>query len=75
VSGDDAGHDRWSSPQGNVTGLGIIASYSARFWTLVIGLGAVAGLSAGLLVLLLRLVERLSYGVHRHTLLMSVQAA
>jgi H+/Cl- antiporter ClcA len=75
VSGADLGHDRWSTPQGNVTGLGIIASYSARFWTLVIGLGAVAGLSAGLLVLLLRLVERLSYGVHRDTLLGAVDAA
>ena len=33
-----------------MTGLGIIASYSLRFWTLVIGLGVVAGVSAGLLV-------------------------
>ena len=47
-----------------MTGLGIIASYTLRFWTLVIGLGVVAGVSAGLLVLLLRLVERLTYGGH-----------
>lgn len=47
-----------------MTGLGIVASYSLRFWTLVIGLGLVAGVSAGLLVLLLRLVERLTYGGH-----------
>ena len=47
-----------------MTGLGIIASYSARFWTLVIGLGVISGLAAAALVGLLRLVERLSYGVH-----------
>jgi len=62
VSGADSGLDRWSSPQGNVTGLGIVASYSPRFWTLVIGLGLVTGLSAAGLVELLRLVERLSFG-------------
>jgi chloride channel protein, CIC family len=75
VSGAGAGHDRWSSPQGNVTGLGIVASYSVRFWTLVIGLGLIAGLAAAGLVELLRLVERISYGVHRPTLLLAVEAA
>ena len=58
-----------------MTGLGIIASYSARFWTLVIGLGVISGLAAAALVGLLRLVERLSYGVHRPTLLAAVDAA
>ncbi len=47
-----------------MTGLGIVASYSLRFWSLVIGLGLVAGVSAGLLVLLLRWVERVTYGGH-----------
>jgi chloride channel protein, CIC family len=75
VSGADLDHDRLSSPQGNVTGLGIIASYSARFWTLVIGLGVISGLAAAALVGLLRLAERLSYGVHRPTLLAAVDAA
>lgn len=58
-----------------MTGLGIVASYSARFWTLVIGLGVIAGVSAAALVGLLRLVERITYGVHRHTLLAAVEAA
>jgi H+/Cl- antiporter ClcA len=75
VSGADLDHDRLSSPQGNVTGLGIIASYSARFWSLVIGLGVISGLAAAALVGLLRLAERLSYGVHRPTLLAAVDAA
>lgn len=69
MSGAEPDQTRWSSPQGNVTGLGIVASYSLRFWTLVIGLGLVAGVSAGLLVLLLRLVERLTYGGHGYSLI------
>jgi len=58
-----------------VTGLGIVASYSVRFWTLVIGIGVFAGLAASALVELLRLVERLTYGVHRGSLLAAVEAA
>ncbi|HWE59241.1 MAG TPA: chloride channel protein [Solirubrobacteraceae bacterium] len=46
MSGADLDQNRWSSPQGNVTGLGIVASYSVRFWTLVIGLGVITGLAA-----------------------------
>ncbi len=52
-----------------MTGLGIVASYGARFWTLVIGMGLVAGVSAGLLVLLLRLVERFTYGGHGYSVI------
>jgi chloride channel protein, CIC family len=75
VSGADFDQDRRSTPQGNLTGLGIVASYSLRFWTLVIGLGVIAGLAASAFVGLLRLVERLTYAVHRPTLLASVDAA
>ena len=75
VSGADFDQDRRSTPQGNLTGLGIVASYSLRFWTLVIGLGVIAGLAASAFVGLLRLVERLTYAVHRPTLLASVEAA
>ena len=57
-----------SPPQGNVTGLGIVAAYSARFWSLVVGLGVITGLAASGLIWLLRFVERVSYGVHRATL-------
>jgi chloride channel protein, CIC family len=66
---------RWSTPQPNITGLGIIASYSRRFWALLVLLGVITGLAAAALVGLLRLVERLAYGVHEHTLLASVEAA
>ena len=66
VSGADLDQDRRSSPQGNVTGLGIVASYSARFWTLGDWAWAsFAGLAASAFGGLLRLVERLTYGVHR----------
>ncbi|MCL2419944.1 MAG: chloride channel protein [Conexibacteraceae bacterium] len=75
MSGAGPDQDRWSSPQGNVTGLGIIASYGARFWTLVIGLGVITGLAAAGLVGLLRLVERISYGVDSPTLLAAVEAS
>lgn len=75
MSGTGFDQDRWSSPQGNVTGLGIVASYSARFWTLVIGLGVITGIAAAALVGLLRLAERVSYGVHRDKLLAAVEAS
>jgi len=67
--------ERWSSPQPNVTGLGLIASYGPRFWSLVIVIGAVAGLSAAGLVGLLRLTEHLTYGGHHATLLTTVEHA
>jgi hypothetical protein len=66
---------RWSSPQPNVTGLGLIASYGPRFWSLVIVIGAVAGLSAAGLVGLLRLTEHLTYGGHYGNLLAAVEHA
>jgi H+/Cl- antiporter ClcA len=66
---------RWYTPQPNSTGLGIIASYSARFWALVVVLGVISGLAAAALVGLLRLVERIAYGVHKHTLLASVESS
>jgi CIC family chloride channel protein len=53
---------RWSSHQPNVPGRGIVASYSPRFWGLVVMLGAVTGAGASGLVALLRLVEHLAYG-------------
>ena len=52
----------WFSPQPNVTGRGIVASYSARFWLIVVLLGAVTGVGAIALVALLHLVEHIAYG-------------
>lgn len=73
-AGGDAQH-RWTSPQPNITGLGLIASYSARFWALLVVLGVITGLGAAGLIELLRLVERLTYGGHEHTLLAAVEQA
>ena len=66
---------RFFSPQPNVTGVGILASYSRRFWAVVIVLGVVTGAGAAALTALLRLVERVTYGVHARTLLAAVRQA
>ena len=52
----------WFSPQPNVTGRGIVAGYTLRFWLIVVALGAVTGVGAIALVALLHLVEHLAYG-------------
>jgi chloride channel protein, CIC family len=66
---------RWYSEQPNVTGRGIVAGYSARFWTLVVVLGAVTGGAASGLVALLHLVEHIAYGYTRGPYLDGVAAA
>ena len=66
---------RWSSAQPNVTGRGIVAGYTARFWTIVAVLGAAAGASASGLVALLHLVQHIAYGYRAGPFLDGVQAA
>ncbi len=66
---------RWSSPQPNLAGRGIVAGYGTRFWALVLTLGAVTGLAASGLIALLRLVERIAYGDHGTSFLATVRAA
>ncbi|HLI60828.1 MAG TPA: chloride channel protein [Solirubrobacteraceae bacterium] len=56
---------RWHSEQPNVTGRGIVAGYSARFWATIAVLGALTGLGAAGLMMLLRLASHLAYG-YRH---------
>jgi CIC family chloride channel protein len=65
----------WFSPQANVTGRGIVASYSLRFWGIVIVLGIVTGIGASALVGLLHLVEHLAFGYRRGPFLDGVAAA
>jgi CIC family chloride channel protein len=65
---------RWSSSQPNVTGVGIIAAYSPRFWGLVVGVGLITGAAASGLMALLRLSEHLAYGQHRGNFLATAQA-
>ena len=49
------------SPQPNVPGRGIVASYRPSFWALVAGIGLAAGLVGAALIALLRLVERAAW--------------
>ncbi len=53
---------RWYSEQPNVTGRGIVAGYSARFWGIVAALGVVTGLGAAGLMELLHLISHIAYG-------------
>ncbi|MFZ0088189.1 MAG: chloride channel protein [Solirubrobacteraceae bacterium] len=66
---------KWFSLQANVTGRGIVAGYSPRFWAIVVFLGVITGLAASLLVGLLHLVEHLAYGYRRGPFLDGVAAA
>jgi CIC family chloride channel protein len=65
----------WRSPQPNVTGRGILAGYSARFWAIVLVLGVATGVAAAALSALLTLVEHLAYGYRRGPFLDGVAAA
>lgn len=65
----------WFSPQANVTGRGIVASYSPKFWAIVVVLGVITGLGAAALVGLLHLVEHLAYGYRSGPFLDGVAAA
>ena len=56
---------RWSSHQPNVSGRGIVASYSARFWVIVVVLGVATGAVAAAFGELLRLVEHIASGNRR----------
>jgi len=49
------------SAQPNVPGRGIVASYSPRFWLLVVLIGAAAGLGGAALIELLRAVQRVAW--------------
>ncbi|MGH2873903.1 MAG: chloride channel protein, partial [Solirubrobacteraceae bacterium] len=65
----------WFSPQANVTGRGIVASYSPRFWGVVVAIGVVSGVGAIVLIELLHLVEHLAYGYRSGPYLAGVSAA
>ena len=64
--------DRWYSEQPNVTGRGVVAGYSLRFWTMVAALGVITGLGASGLIELLHLASHLGYGYHRGSFLYGV---
>jgi CIC family chloride channel protein len=66
---------RWSSYQPNVTGRGIVAGYTLRFWIIVVTIGVATGIAASALVGLLRLVEHVAYGYRKGPFLDGVEAA
>ena len=65
---------RWFSPQPNVPGRGIVASYTPRFWLLVICLGISTGAAGSLLMALLHLVEHTSWSSRSGTFLQGARA-
>ena len=52
---------RFASPQPNIPGQGILAGYSARFWGLVVLIGAATGLAGAGFIALLNLVIRTAW--------------
>ncbi|HET8976932.1 MAG TPA: chloride channel protein [Solirubrobacteraceae bacterium] len=66
---------KWFSHQANVTGRGIVAGYSMRFWGIVVALGVITGVAAAALMELLHLVEHIAYGYGTGPFLDGVAAA
>jgi CIC family chloride channel protein len=65
---------RWFSHQPNITGRGIVASYTPRFWLIVLALGLITGVAGSALMEILKLVEHASWDYHTGTFLAAVQA-
>ena len=63
------------SPQPNVPGRGIVASYGVRFWAIVVAIGIGAGLGGAGLIELLRAVQHLAWSYHAGSFLPAVQRA
>ncbi len=75
LPGGDPGRERhWFSPQPNVSGRGIVASYSPRFWMIVAILGLVTGAAGSILMELLKLVEHAAWAYHRGSFVAGVRA-
>ncbi len=55
---------RYASPQPNVPGRGIVASYRPAFWLLVVTIGLATGVAGGVLMLLLDAVAHVFWGYH-----------
>jgi CIC family chloride channel protein len=62
-----------ATPQPNVPGKGIVASYGVRFWLLVVAIGVGAGLAGAGLIELLRAIQHLAWGYHSGDFLAAVQ--
>lgn len=66
---------RFYSPQPNVPGRGIVASYTLGFWAVAVAVGLIAGLGGALLIELLRGVEHLAWSFHHGSFLAAVMRA
>ncbi|HTW11523.1 MAG TPA: chloride channel protein, partial [Solirubrobacteraceae bacterium] len=66
---------RWFSHQPNVTGRGVVASYTPRFWMIVLALGVITGVAGSALMELLKLVEHAAWSYHAGSFLDGVKAA
>jgi len=62
-----------ATPQPNVPGRGIVASYGVRFWILVVAIGVGAGLCGAGLIELLRAVQHLAWSYHAGNFLTGVE--
>jgi len=67
--------ERFSTPQPNVPGRGIVASYSVGFWILVLAIGLLAGLAGAALMELLFALQHLAWSYHAGTFLHAVEVA
>lgn len=70
---ENAASDRFSSPQPNVPGRGIVAGYQPSFWGLVVAIGLAAGVAGALLMLLLRGLQHLFWSYDMGAFLPAVQ--
>jgi chloride channel protein, CIC family len=66
--------NRFSSPQPNVPGRGIVAGYGVGFWILVGAIGIAAGLAAAVLIELLKAFEHFAWSFHSGTFLHAVKS-
>jgi len=67
-------NDRFFSPQPNVPGKGIVASYGLVFWVLVVSIGLAAGLCGAALIELLQGIEHLAWSYSSGSFLHAVEA-
>ena len=63
---------RFASPQPNVPGRGIVASYSPSFWAIAVAIGLISGLAGAALIELLRGVEHLVWSFDHGSFLIAV---
>jgi chloride channel protein, CIC family len=66
---------RFSSPQPNVPGRGIVASYRPSFWAIAVAIGLISGLAGAALIELLRGVEHLVWSFDHGSFLAAVTRA